>query len=367
MILKIMKKELLEFKNDIGSTLLIVIMAIAMIAGMMVFFAYDFSKSTSESTYTAYIESTDEDLSNFLNESTSFSIVDDAEEADIKLTKNANGLDIQFDSNDFTSTKAAEILNQIVESYNHQLLIAELDQNDIKKPDTYINTSTTDTKDINEKVMSVGDAIVKVLLPMAILFFVPLIIMTPASSIIATEKDSKTLESTLLLPVSRKETIIAKFLSVVAIGLVSLLLIIATFVITSIAIKSFFDVDVSLTAIDYIEIFIIGLSFLLPVGAAGIALSLVAKNVKNGQIIGTVVFFMFAGLTQLAGLLKDVSIIKYLPIVNNGLVINQIANFDQNLDSLNLVLALVLNLVMAYIFIQKATNLIKNEKYILPR
>ncbi len=123
----------------------------------------------------------------------------------------------------------------------------------------------------------------------------------------------------------------------------------------------------SLTAIDYIEIFIIGLSFLLPVGAAGIALSLVAKNVKNGQIIGTVVFFMFAGLTQLAGLLKDVSIIKYLPIVNNGLVINQIANFDQNLDSLNLVLALVLNLVMAYIFIQKATNLIKNEKYILPR
>ncbi len=191
MILKIMKKELLEFKNDIGSTLLIVIMAIAMIAGMMVFFAYDFSKSTSESTYTAYIESTDEDLSNFLNESTSFSIVDDAEEADIKLTKNANGLDIQFDSNDFTSTKAAEILNQIVESYNHQLLIAELDQNDIKKPDTYINTSTTDTKDINEKVMSVGDAIVKVLLPMAILFFVPLIIMTPASSIIATEKAAR--------------------------------------------------------------------------------------------------------------------------------------------------------------------------------
>lgn len=360
------KKEILDVLRDKKTVIMmllvpLIVYPLIMLVSMQMM--TKITKNLSESTYKFAIECLDEDSEfvNFFNkqEKTGLEIVkvDDYKKALEEEEINAyvtiyyskeigkEQFDIHYMSSITNSNYAVDNIETVIKSYADSLTDERLKNAGIEK-DYILKPISIEYKDSSSKEQTAGN-LLGTLIPFMLVVSLLMGTMYPAIDTTAGEKERGTMETLLTLPVSSKDLIISKFLTVATIGIVSALLNLISMCGVGVYMYKVAQISANGTKVDmtrFIPAIIVGalcvLAFAVFISAITMCVCAFAKSYKeaNNYITPLMLVVMFASFVAfIPNIEMDVQM-ALIPVANICLLIKDLLIFKYNVTIIAIVL-----------------------------
>lgn len=207
--------------------------------------------------------------------------------------------------------------------------------------------------------------IFSMMLPFLILTFLFSGCMAIAPESIAGEKERGTIATLLVTPIKRSELAIGKIISLSVISILSAL---SSFIGTVASLPKLMGMqEGAITAnvygmTDYLYILLIIISTVMIIISVMAILSALAKSVKEAStlISPLMVLVMLIGITSMFGSTQESSIAYFIPIYNSVQAMGSVFSFSVN--SVNILITVLSNVIYATIAVYVLTKVFNNEK-----
>ncbi len=361
-IFSLLKKELTDIVRDKKSLMAMIglplILYPLMMIGMLFIMQFANEAAQSDSTTVLMQGQIPQSFKDYLNDENENNLVQfvetlsEGQENEYTLVFNDEAqAEIKYDSTIEIQGFTVSDFNELLEDYTLYLYNNALDENNIEI-DIITQVVYTDTaSDTQSFGMLIGQ-----ILPMLLMLGVALGIITSATDIVSGEKERKTIETLLSLPITPLEIVSSKFIAISIIGIVTALLNVFSmalslgYVLISVtqgsSENSFFaGMDFALFVMPIIITGFAILTFTFFVSAITMAVVSMANSFKEAQnYVGPLMLLLvFPSYITMVPTFELNSITSLIPVINMSLLIKDLFNFGANI---------------AYIFIVMASNII---------
>ena len=263
------------------------------------------------------------------------------------------------------SSYAADILKSVLNKMNKdesERLVSEMGI----KPELVLTPLVIENKDVASKEQTTGN-LLGMILPMLLIISLLMGTMYPAIDTTAGEKERGTLETMLTLPVTNREIIFGKFVTVAIIGVVSALLNLLSMGLMGVyMIKLIGGLGLAANTVDFVRfvpaILVTVLSvlvFALFISALTMCIAAFAKSYKeaNNYITPMTLVVMLTGYIAFIPNIELDSKMALVPVANICLLIKNILNFKYEMEIVMLVLlSNVVYAMLAVLFLGRVYN-----------
>lgn len=249
-------------------------------------------------------------------------VVTDPIEANLSTGKSV-GVEIRYDSTEFTSMDAAGRVREGLAADNASMLDVRLKSMSLDKD--YINPLKIDRKDVAPPAKTTGNAL-GTILPVLMVVMLALGAFYPAVDVTAGEKERGTFETLLSTPTTKLEIVTGKFMTVfllaMATGLLNLGSMAATFAFMASQLKPVlgetlkFDIQFPLSAVFIFLLIMVPLAFFI--SAVMMAIAVCARSFKEAQNYVTPFFIVITMPALFASMpgVKLSAATQFIPIAN---------------------------------------------------
>ena len=269
--------------------------------------------------------------------------------------------DVYYISSVTNSAYAMDIVMDVFDEYRKELTQAKikdagLDIHEILEPIVYENRNTASTE------QSLG-SIMGSILPFMLVISLIMGTMYPAIDTTAGERERGTLETILTLPVTNRQLIVSKFLTVAVIGMISALLNILSMGGIAVYMYKIMDMQTDTMSFDMAKFYpamLIGIlsifAFSLFISAVTMCVTSFAKSYKeaNNYITPLMLVVMFVGYIGFIPNIELTQTMAMIPVANICLLIKNILAFK--IDYMIIAVVLISNVayaVFAILFLSK--------------
>lgn len=371
----LVKKEMLDVLRDKKTVIMMLVVPVVLyplifIGVMQVMSAI--SSNMERQNYRIAIEAEDDGV--FMNKLTgtgkteyTITIVDpesiddceralENEELDVYIRGTMQGgkpkYDVYYISSVTNSGYAMNIVMDVFDEYREELTkdkieSAGLDVHEILEPILYENTDTASSE------QSLG-SIMGSILPFMLIISLIMGTMYPAIDTTAGERERGTLETILTLPVTNKQLIVSKFLTVAAIGMISALLNILSMGGIAVYIYEMIDMQTDVAGFDMAKFYpaiLVGIlavfAFSLFISAVTMCVTAFAGSYKeaNNYITPLMLAVMFAGYIGFIPNIELTQRVAMIPVANICLLIKNMLLFK--IDYMVIAVVLISNIAYA--------------------
>lgn len=281
------------------------------------------------------------------------------EQEDILLQGTANdSVTIHFNSNKKESRYALEAIEQLF--INQQMASLTTQIIDLgEQPEQMLQVQVKDQHQPSDTGLEIATYFV----PMGILLMVVLGGIVHGSATVSGEKDRNTIQTSLLLPLSRSQIILIKYLVTVITNILTVISSYTGIVLAFIIITKFTDkVTFDFTSKQMLMSMYVAFLACFLYSAIHVCLSILAKDLKEVQtfstIIGMLLLFIALGL---GNLLVDKAWLIWLPIANQAFLLSQI--FHEPIALLSLIIYTISTLSITIGVVYLMITLFKKERF----
>lgn len=368
------KKELRSVIRDKKSLLMMALTPL-FIPIFVILMSYMYETLTSDSKETKYQVGVNYSLNNIekelLNpdiEVIKYSSLNDMEDAYKKdkiiayITKENNSYNIYANSKTENGSMALMYLTSYLDSYNSYLGQNYLLENNIDINKVYNNINYT-TNELEGESMFASEVVL-----MAVTFTIMAITLSSiyaSTDSTAGEKERGTLETLLTFPITRKELILGKYLSICISGIITMLIGMILSIVSLFFVKNNFtiydNVIFNITPNTIVLTIIILLFYTLFISGLCIAIASFTKTFKEAQSALTPISLITC-IPMFLSILKInlTSGLNLIPIVNHTIVINDI--LTGTINTTNILLTIISSVLYITILISVISKIYKSEK-----
>ena len=283
-------------------------------------------------------------------------------EIDLYVIKENNKYTINGVSNE-TTAYASTLVQSYFEVYKQYLQIEYLENNNINS-EVVMNIIT-----LEENIIEEENFYVTYMLGYVFTFIIMAITVAatyPSTDTTAGEKERGTLETLLTFPISSRDIIVGKFLSVslssIVTGLISLLFALISFSISNNMFEMYKEAPLIVTPLCFVYSIVVIIAYSLLISGLCIAISSKAKTFKEAQSTLTPFTFLavFPGLIVTMVELNSSVVTSIIPFLNFSLLFNDIA--AGNVNILHLVLMIVSTILIITLVFKIIVKQYKSEK-----
>ena len=278
------------------------------------------------------------------------------------INKEIDNYLVSFNPDNQDSSVAGSMLTNYLETYNKYLSQNYLLEQDIN-PEEALNIIKIEVKELK------GDnTFIQEILSMGLVYSLLAIITTAvycATDIIAGEKERGTLETLLTFPIKSSELITGKYLAIftscIITSLLSLFLCFGSLKLASNMFDLYNSITLNIGTTTILTSTIILIFASLISSGLCIAIASYCKSYKEAQEALTPVSFisMIPLLLPVVGIETNV-FLSFIPIVNHGLLLNDLINNDVNV--LNMTLMIISSIIFTIIIISFISKQYKSER-----
>ena len=368
------KKELRSVIRDKKSLLMMALTPL-FIPIFVILMSYMYETLTSDSKETKYqvgvnysLNNIEKELLNSDIEVIKYSSLNDMEDAYKKdkiiayITKENNSYNIYANSKTENGSMALMYLTSYLDSYNSYLGQNYLLENNIDINKVYNNINYT-TNELEGESMFASEVVL-----MAVTFTIMAITLSSiyaSTDSTAGEKERGTLETLLTFPITRKELILGKYLSICISGIITMLIGMILSIVSLFFVKNNFtiydNVIFNITPNTIVLTIIILLFYTLFISGLCIAIASFTKTFKEAQSALTPISLitcipMFLSILNI----NLTSGLNLIPIVNHTIVINDI--LTGTINTTNILLTIISSVLYITILISVISKIYKSEK-----
>lgn len=372
-IFQIFKKEILEVRRDKRIILVTVLIPILLFPFLFKIFNLKLKQETISSQEIKYISIKNcdekfEDLlnkNNFFDKKTELNSIEDLSQGEIlailnckQVTKLTYEVEIIINNIKQTSLSAYTQLSQIVGIINNQT-----NSKNTTKNDKIILNTLYDPKTAS------GILLMIFLLPLLLFLFSSLATMLVAGDMFAGEKERKTIEHLIAVPIYRSEILYGKFIAVVAVGSLGVLSYFLGMLISFYLVENPFNSKNFMFNLSYFSIFklsLILISLVIFFSSLHLTISVFSRSIKEAQLLSLPIIILSVAISQMDNTINisgSYAIYHSIPILNFSLVIKEIILRNSNMFWI--ILACSESFLLSFLLMRFATYLSKKEKYIL--
>jgi sodium transport system permease protein len=372
-IFQIFKKEILEVRRDKRIILVTVLIPILLFPFLFKIFNLKLKQETISSQEIKYISIKNcdekfEDLlnkNNFFDKKTELNSIEDLSQGEIlailnckQVTKLTYEVEIIINNIKQTSLSAYTQLSQIVGIINNQT-----NSKNTTKNDKIILNTLYDPKTAS------GILLMIFLLPLLLFLFSSLATMLVAGDMFAGEKERKTIEHLIAVPIYRSEILYGKFIAVVVVGSLGVLSYFLGMLISFYLVENPFNSKNFMFNLSYFSIFklsLILISLVIFFSSLHLTISVFSRSIKEAQLLSLPIIILSVAISQMDNAINisgSYAIYHSIPILNFSLVIKEIILRNSNMFWI--ILACSESFLLSFLLMRFATYLSKKEKYIL--